>query len=122
MKHQTRACIAYIAGRLLTKWRPKLLFDPVQSKHLIIKGKVRKTGVYVHDFSRNCFITGDGKDGSYTLYDQGGRHHVSLKIEDGKFSGYDHGTRTAYNGRVEEDTVKLFDFEDNRLHSFKFTW
>ena len=121
MKHETRVCIAYIAGRLITKSRPRFVFDQLQSRHLIVKGKVRQTGVYVHDFSRNCYVTGDGKKGSFTLYDQGERCHVSLKIEfeEKKFSGYDNGTRSHFSGKVEDVTVKFFDYADNRLFSFR---
>jgi hypothetical protein len=121
MKHETRACIAYIAGRLIKKSRPRVIFDQAQGRHRIIRGKVRRTGVYVYDFARNCYVTGDGKKGLFTLYDQGEKCHVSLKIEfeEKKFSGYDNGTKSHFSGKVEDTTVKFFDYADNRYFSFR---
>lgn len=82
---------------------------------------MRQTGVYIHDLTRNCFITGDGKKGELRLYDQSDRCHISLKVDSKelKFSGYDSSTLTHFVGKFEQEMVQLFDYKENRYFKFR---
>lgn len=120
MKYETRVCIVYIVGCLITESEPRLVFDQLQGKRFIIDGKVQRTSVHVYDRVRKCYLTGKGNEGSFSLYDQGENCHLSLKIEfeEKKFNGYDHGTGNYFSGNVEENIIKFFDGADNRFFSF----
>lgn len=121
MKNETRIWIAYVAGRLMTRSRSTNVYDYILNRHFVFKGKVRKTGVYIHDLTRNCFITGDGKKGELRLYDQCDRANISLKVDSKEltFSGYDSSTLTHFVGKFDENMVKLFDYKENRYFKFR---
>jgi hypothetical protein len=121
MKIETRIWLAYVAGRLMTKRRVLQIYDFQQNRHFVFKGKVRQTGVSIHDLARNCFITGDCKKGELKLYDQAERCHISLRVDvkEMKFSGYDYGSVTHFVGKFEQDMVQLFDYRADRYFKFR---
>lgn len=105
----------------MTRSRGSQIYDYQLSRHFFFKGKVRQTGVNIHDLSRNCFITGDGKKAELSLYDQRDRCHITLKVDvkEKKFSGYDSSTLTHFVGKYEQEMVQLFDYKENRYFKFR---
>ncbi len=105
----------------MTRSRSTNIYDYILNRHFVFKGRVRQTGVNIHDLTRNCFITGDGKKGELSLYDQRDRTHISLRVDakEKKFSGYDSSTFTHFVGKFEQEMVQLFDYKENRYFKFR---
>ncbi|MFM0160678.1 hypothetical protein [Paraburkholderia sediminicola] len=106
MNPGTRVCIAYVAGRIISGRKRGHIYDFGRSKFILFSGSVddKKANVYDHD--RGCHFSGTLP----SLYDFGGSHHVSIKIDGSRFSGYDFGASHHFNGTVRNATVSVYDF------------
>jgi hypothetical protein len=87
MHPNTRACVAYIAGKLITGSGSSSVYDYSQSRHINISGTVDVSHVGVYDHNRGCHFSGNLPN----LYDYGRGAHVSLNINGTQFGGYDFG-------------------------------
>ena len=113
MKPHVRACIAYIAARLILARPSTGLFDPSQTRRLLLSGTVERETINVYDHERRCFIRGAGDGAHYTLFHEGEGHHLSLDRQDAVFRGHDYGRSTRFEGRVEGNEVVVHELESD---------
>lgn len=114
MNAGTRACIAYIAGRLITRGTGGNIYDFSRSKHFSFSGSVEAQRVNVYDHDRSCHFGGTPP----SLYDFGGRHHVRLELNGQQFSGYDFGAQHHFRGSVQGTRISLYDFGESKHFHF----
>lgn len=119
MNQETRACVAYIAGRLITGLEVCNIYDASQAKYLVLSGSLGAREIVIHDAARDCWLSGTGRSGTYRLYDQGAAHHLSLIIEGEKFEGYDYGSICHFRGRVDGHSIALYDYGERRRFSYR---
>lgn len=119
MKQSVRACVAYIAGRLISKRETTTIYDASQSKYLVIGGSTSARRIDVHDYARDCQMTGTGSRASYRLYDHGEAQHLSLIINGQKFDGYDYGSICHFTGKVDGSNISLYDYGERRSFSYR---
>jgi hypothetical protein len=105
----TKACIAYVAGRLVSGKLTSSVYDFSQSKHVLISGTVNGQNIAIYDHDRACHFGGSGNGTALSLYDYGRSSHISLQIQGNQFSGYDHGAGTHYSGTVSGNSVRIYD-------------
>jgi hypothetical protein len=120
MKTDVRACVAYIAGRLISKKKALTLYDVSRSKHLVFSGSVSARKFDIHDYARDCQMSGRGSRSSYRLYDQGEAQHLDLIIDGQKFDGYDYGSICHFTGTVNGSIISLFDYGARRNFTYRF--
>jgi hypothetical protein len=111
LEPNVRACMAYIAGRLISGRSPLPIFDSSQSKYIYITGPVDRHGVRIFDYDQGCFFGGSGSDGKFHLYHHRYGHYVSLTVRGNRFSGFDFGRKYHFTGKVEANAVSLYDQE-----------
>jgi hypothetical protein len=116
----TRACIAYIAGRIISGKESAGVFDLSQSMHFSFSGNVRDDIVSLHDHERNCAVVGKGDALRLHLHDFGTNSELSLKIKGKQFSGIDYGTSKHFNGSVNGSTISVYDYENSTMYNFSF--
>lgn len=105
----TKACIAYIAGRLVSGRDSSAVYDYSQGRYINVAGSVTGSAVSIYDYSRSCHISGGGAP-QISLYDYGGSHHITLTIDGTGFSGYDYGSSTHFSGTVNGTAVSVYDY------------
>lgn len=115
MNPNTRACIAYVAGRLISKTQASSVTDFDQGKILIIDGEVQDTKVEIYDFDRNCNFCGGVQGNTWDLHDYGGSYNITLEISAKKFEGYDYGASCNFSGEVNGDDVSLHDYGESKI-------
>ena len=120
MNAGARACIAYIAARLISRTESAGVFDIAQSIHFGFSGNVNSTIVSLHDYERNCAIVGKGDGQRLHLHDFGSNSEVSLKIKGNQFSGYENGTSNRFNGSVASNSVKFYDYQESTWYHYSF--
>jgi len=110
MNPDTRACIAYVAGCVISGKTPHEVIDKAREVRLRVKGAVKGTVVEVFDYERNCKLMGTLP----TLFDFGADMALTLEISGKNFSGHDKHVEHHFAGTVEARHVKLHDYDEAR--------
>jgi len=115
-----RACMAYIAARLITKRDFIFLFDCQRNVQLKLCGRCHEQKIAVTDHEDKAEITGSTSGDSITLYHHKECHYIEMNIFQNRFGGYDHGTCCHFSGEVKEDGVFVYDFSETGHFEYKF--
>ncbi len=105
MDSNTRACIAYIVGRLINGGSPTAVYDYAESRSISISGEVSGANVDIYDHDQLRMISGTIP----TLYDHGRQAPISLSIEGTKFHGTVYADDHGYVGSVSGRIVAIYD-------------
>ena len=108
---EVRACVAYIAGRLISKAEHATIYDYSRVQFVSINGAVGEQAVDVYDFSRGCSIRGNFTGSKYSLYHYGKGHFVDLAVQGNAFRGYDFGSGFYFHGNMAGPRVNLCDMQ-----------
>lgn len=76
MNPNTRARIAYVAGKAISGAGGSHVYDNSQSRHVSIGGSVNSGSVNVYDYDRSCYFS----ETLPQLYNYEISAHVSLEI------------------------------------------
>jgi hypothetical protein len=107
MNPLTRACIAYIAGRLVSEEGSSSIYDHSQKVRISFDGIVTPANVDVCDETKKCCFSGSGHDSRFYLCDRSGLYHVDLKIVDNTFEGYDYSASCDFIGKVNGTSISI---------------
>jgi hypothetical protein len=113
-----RACVAYAAGRGVSGRQFSGVFDYSQSKQIAMSGSITADHIDIYDEAQGCHFSGDGDGFRYSLLYDGSSHPVTLEIRDNNFRGCDHGSSFHFSGKVQPNSVNLYDCENGL--SFRF--
>lgn len=114
MDKGTRACVAYVAGRLVSGVETGSIYDHSESKHVSISGEVYSKRIAVYDYGRNCHFSGNPPN----LFDYGTSSHLTLNVEGARFDGYDFHGKSHFSGSVSGGNVDVYDFAESRHFSY----
>jgi len=106
MNPNTRACIAFVAGKVIGSSGGSHVYDYAQSRHLNVGGNVSQQNVNLYDYERSCHFTGKLPQ----LYDHGTGFHVTLEIVGRVFKGYAYDSGTHFSGQVNGSSISIYDF------------
>ncbi len=109
MDTKLRACVAFVAARLISGRNASFIYDYSQSKYIGMEGSVKPEGVNLYDNDRCCYFAGLGNGSFFNLYDFGGQCFVELRIEGREFEGHDYQTPSNFNGKVDGEAISLYD-------------
>ena len=118
MNANLRACMAYVAGRGVSRKEFSGVFDYSQSKQIPMSGSITADHIDIYDEAQGCHFSGDGDGVQYSLLYDGDPHPVTLEIRDNNFRGCDHGSSFHFSGKVQPNLVNLYDCENGL--SFRF--
>jgi hypothetical protein len=110
MNNGTRACIAYIAGCIISRQSSSHIYDYSQSRYINIGGNITENNVGIYDYDRGCHFSGTLP----SLYDYGRNAHLQLKINGNQFSGYDYGDGHHFSGTVSGRSITLYDYGESQ--------
>jgi hypothetical protein len=115
-----RSAIAYIAGRLITGAGGWWMHDHDRGHRVHFEGSFEPASVKVYSHELHGHILGIGEEGKYKLFQHGvgGAVDLLINIEEKTFSGWEHQSSVYFFGRVEESTVRLFDYQDVQWHEY----
>lgn len=131
---ETKACIAYIAGRLISGSESASLYDYSRSKQINFSGNVTRSRVdltmefpEIRDdgwriYSENA--SGSGDSIYLYLYNAPTMKHIELFISDkGYFNGYDLDPQRRFTGSVHDNKISLkdADFPDQYMYSINIS-
>jgi hypothetical protein len=114
MHPNTRACVAFIAGKIISGSGNSSVYDYSQSKYINISGSVSATKVSAYDHDRGCHFGGNLP----SLYDYGRSVHVSLEINGQDFKGYDYGDSQHFTGKVNGRSVSFYDYGESQYFNY----
>ncbi len=96
-----------------------MIYDSAQARHLVIDGSVGERQIRIHDYARDCEMTGERVRATYRLYDHGAAQHLFLVIDGEKFEGYDHGSICHFSGKMNGSDISLYDHGVGRSFSYR---
>lgn len=105
MLAQTRALIAAAAHAFVTGRKVAGVYDHAAGHHLRIAAEARGDRLQGLDGDRSAKFGGTLPE----IYDAAAKTYISLELEGATARGYDRGSSTAYQARVDDRTVQLFD-------------
>ncbi len=114
MNAATRACVAYVAGRVISKSDATNVYDYSRSKHVLFSGDIDGDDVRAYDHDRSCHFGGSIPN----LYDYGRRVHVQLNIDGTEFRGYDYGDQHHFSGKVNGQQIQLYDYGESKHFNY----
>ena len=114
MNNGTRACIAFIAGRIISSKIASHIYDYLKSRYINISGSVTNKNVNIYDYDRGCYFSGSIP----SLFDYGTSSYVELKINGNKFSGFDYNDGHYFSGSVNGNSITLYDYGESKHFSF----
>lgn len=114
MDDGTRADIAYIAGRLISRRQASSVFDYTKAKYVIISGTVNDNNISIFDHNRSCHIAGNVS----SLFDYGRGAHLSLTINGQNFSGFDYSGGGHFAGTVNGTSITIFDYANSKNYIY----
>jgi len=120
MDANLRACIAYAAGRGVSGRQFSRIYDYSQSRRITMNGSITAEHIDVYDEAHNHHLQGDGNGSRYSLLYDGDSQPVTLEIRDNGFRGCDHGTSFHFTGKVQTNSVNLYDCETGLSFRFGF--
>jgi hypothetical protein len=118
MKPNPRASIAYIAGCLISRITASALYDQAQDRQIAMSGRFGYDTVEVHDHDAGCHIVGMKNGAELSLYHSGEEHKMSLKINGNQFTGHDSGSNCSFNGSVQGNAVRIYDYGQGAYFSY----
>lgn len=118
MRSDVRACIAYVAIRIISGRNASGVYDNSGAGYISISGQITATNVNVFDYSRGAHFGGSGSGGRFSLFDYGHSHHVDLKIKGDKYDGFDYGSSCHFSGTVNGASTSLYDYGSGSYHNY----
>lgn len=119
MDPKKRRMMAYIAGRLILNKEANAVYDHATKAWVNAAGTCKRDKIEVFDYERKCYWVGVIKDGRMSIYDNGSKKFVDLKLKGGKkFEGYDYETGKHFGGEADAKAIALFDFADKKYHHY----
>lgn len=119
MKANVRSCIAYAAWRSISGKQSSAVFDSAQAKRVEMSGSVTPDHLDISDQERSCHFSGDGIGSRFSLYDDGGGHHITLNIKGDCFLGHDFESSTNFSGKAQGNLLNLYDCESGSSFAFR---
>jgi len=119
MEADVRACVAYVAWRLVHGLPAFTIYDRFEGKSYPLTGSVAADRVHVYDCNENCYFGGLFNGVQFNLWHYARRYFVDLKIEADGFSGFDHGSRRHFHGHVHGGEIDLCDRETNSYFHYQ---
>ena len=118
MRPNTRACIAYVAVRLVTGRNALSVYDYSQSKHILVSGTVEESRIQIYDHDRGCEFSGNRNGDKFSLHHYGDSHFVDLFLDATKFKGYDYGTSSPFYGEVTGKSIRVYDYRESSFFNY----
>lgn len=114
MNANSRACVAYVAAKLISGLESSSVYDFVLARKINFEGKVAKDEVDIIDLERGCALSGKPEK----LYDHGNDTHIRLDMQGNMFRGYDHGDAHDFQGTVRGNRVQIFDNQESKYYNY----
>jgi hypothetical protein len=95
------------------------VFDYSQSKQIAMSGSITAGHIDIHDEAQDRHFSGDGDGFRYSLLYDGNPNPVTLEVKDNAFRGCDHGSSFHFSGRVQPNSVYLYDCESGLSYRFR---
>jgi hypothetical protein len=114
MLAHTRAMIAASAHAFVTGKTVAGIYDHAAGRHLRIAAECRGEHLQGFDGDRSARFGGTLPE----IYDAAAKAFVSLQLDGATARGYDRGSSTAYEARVSDHTVQLYDHGDGTWFAF----
>jgi hypothetical protein len=117
MTAETRARIAYVAGRIIGQGVPDGVYDRDRGRFLTAGEELDIPNVLKHDPQKTCTVKRVPGADNFCLVD-GRDYHVCLSIHGRLFDGFDHRTQSHFSGHVLGRNVSVFDYRMSDYFSF----
>jgi hypothetical protein len=114
MSPGTRACIAYVAGRVVSGAAQSYVYDHAVAKRLNVGGTINGPRVGLYDYERGCNFHGQLPH----LHDDGTGARVVLEISGNRFSGHDHASGHSFSGKVDGASISFTDHVAGQSFSY----
>lgn len=114
MDPNTRACIAYIAAKLISGSGGAKVYDHSRSKYIDISGSVSGTRINIYDHERKSHLRGTATN----FFDSDMGAHLSINVDGNRFSGRIHDDNCRYSGTVNGKSITFYDYAESKHFNY----
>ena len=118
MNANLRVSLAYAAGCSVSGKQLSGIYDCSRSKRIRMSWSITSDHIDVYDEVEKCHFSGDSSGSKYSLFYDGNPDPITLEIRDNSFRGCDLGSSFGFSGKVQTDSINLYDCESGL--SFRF--
>lgn len=118
MQEDSRAYVAWTAGRLMGGWKGFSIFDPEQERRYTLSRREKQQPLEHFSRRENCSARRDPQGTNFCLVRTDDGQHICFTTYERQFEGFDHGTSSHFSGFVDETTIFLYDYGASKYFIF----
>ncbi len=118
MTPNMRACIAFVAGSIVMNKPFSAVYDQADGGGRRMDGRFAAGNIDVVDQSDGSTLMGMMSGQTASFYHSTANCSISLQFNGTQFTGHDGGTGRNFNGSVQNDGVRLYDYDEGKYFSY----
>ncbi len=120
MQPDTRTCIAYIAGRIVSGRGHFVLYDYARALHIDMSGRTHSHCLRQFGNARKISLSRSDRGGRYRYTCRSG-HFFDVAVHDTTFIGYVSEGSSHFIGTVRGEAIYLYDYSESADFSYRIS-
>ena len=119
MHEESRAYVAWTAGRLMAHWKGSVVQEKEEGRSFDLLRREKRQPLEHFSRRKACEARRDPEGTNFCLICPADGQHICLTTFDRQFTGFDHGSASHFSGYVGNGEVCLYDYGESKFFVFE---